>query len=120
VAAERRRGRGCGALQPRARRDLALEELAHDAVGELALELPDARGQHPQAAGGRPLAQVGEEPALADPGGPLDQRHPAAALPRVAHERIERGDLGVALEQRHVATPRAAASSRRDRMPSFR
>jgi hypothetical protein len=120
VAAEHGGRRRRGALQRTARGHLALEELAHDAVGELALELADAGGEHAQPGAGRAHAQVGEQPGLADPRRPLDEDEPALPGRRGGDHLVERRQLGVALEERHDATPSAVASSRRERMPSFR
>ena len=120
VAAERRGGRRGRALERTRGRELALEELAYDAVGELALELAHARREHAQAGAGGALAQVGQQPRLADPRRPLDQHEAALPGGRGGDHPVERGQLGVALEECHDATPSAPASSRRERMPSLR
>jgi hypothetical protein len=99
----------------RAHRDLGLEQLAHDAERELALELRRARGEHAQLGA---LAQAGEQARLADAGRTLDQHQPPAAGGRVPDEVVERGDLPVTVQQRHDAS--ASGSSRRERIPSLR
>jgi hypothetical protein len=95
---EQRGGRGGGAREPAADGDPGLEELAHDAVRELALELPGPRLEDLERRS-RALAQAGEQPGLADAGGTLDQHEAAAAGGRVRDERVELGELRVALEQ---------------------
>jgi hypothetical protein len=93
-------------------RERRLEELAHDAEGELALELAAARGEHAHVLhlGGR--AQLGEQPALPDPGRTLDQREPAVAVRGVIERSAKRFKLAVALEEQlcpsrvgHVTRP---------------
>jgi hypothetical protein len=98
------------------RRDVALEQLAHDAERELALQLRRAGGEDAQRG---PLAQAGQQAGLADPGGALDQDEPAAARRRRLRRGVQRGLLGVALEQHHAAAS-APARSRRERTPSLR
>ena len=95
---EQRGGRGGGAGELPARGDPRLEELAHDAVGELALELPGA-GLDDLQRRLRALAQAREQARLADPRRALDQDEPAAARGRARDELVERGQLGVAFEQ---------------------
>jgi hypothetical protein len=62
-----------GALRLRGRREQRLEELAHDAEGEVALELAAASREdaHPVS---DPLARLHEQPRLADAGRTLDHR----------------------------------------------
>ena len=95
---EQRGGRGGRAREPAAGDDPGLEQLAHDAVGELALELPGPRLQDLERRP-RTLAQAGEQPGLADAGRPLDQHEAAAARGRVRDQRVELRELRVALEQ---------------------
>jgi hypothetical protein len=109
----RRSGAGQRLLRPR--RHVGLEQLAHDAERELALELRGAGGEHAQLG---TLAQTGQQARLADPGRTLDQHQPPAAGDRVRDEAVERGDLTIAVQQRHGAS--ASGSSRRERIPSLR
>ena len=109
---------GGGPGQP-ARPDLLvaqgrLEQLAHDPERELPLELAAARGEHPEALllGRRP--ELGEEPALPDAGGALDQREPALAIDGLGQRGAQRLELAIALEEqlcpsgvRHAAHPRS-------------
>jgi hypothetical protein len=76
-----------------------LEQLAHDAEGKLALELAGARRQHAHVLllGGGP--QLGEQPALPDPGRSLDQSQAASAARRVPQHGAERFELAVAFEE---------------------
>ena len=116
-------GRRCGRAGERLRaaRRIGhgrLEQLAHDAEAELALELRRAGGQHEQLVA-RTGAQVGEQARLADPGRAADHEQPPAPRRRVGDRGVERRDLGLALDQRHGARARSA-SSRRERMPSLR
>ena len=113
----RRGRRGAGEHGVGAGGHRRLEELAHDAPGELALELAGARGQHAQLVA-RAGAEVGQQAGLADPRGALDQGEPAAAAARLGDQVLQRGGLTVALEQAHARS--ASGSSRRERTPSLR
>ncbi len=76
-----------------------LEELARDAEGELALELPAARGEHLEpallgaGAGGR------EQRRLPEPGRRLDEHQPSVPGGGGAQRRFDDLDLGIPLEQ---------------------
>ena len=98
--------------------DLALEELAHDAEAELALQLAGAGGEDGELARRRG-AQAGEQARLPDPGRTLDQQQAPAPGDGIADGGVEHRELGVALQQRH-AVAIAPASSRRERTPSLR
>ena len=96
-------GGGRGAGQPAfAGRLVAqgrLEELPDDPERKLALELAAASGEHASAVllGRRP--QLGEEPALPDPGRPLDESEPALTVRRLGERRAKRLELTIALQQ---------------------
>ena len=75
-----------GSLAARALRQRHLEQLAHDAERELALELAPRAPQQPHpAAPARPPARP-EHRGLTDPGGTLDHQHPAVALPAAGQD----------------------------------
>ena len=82
-AAEQRGRRAAAPASSRSRSSgvdqRTLEELAHDAERELALELAPPRGQHGHPRVGGPAAGLRGEARLADPGLPLDQQHPGVA-----------------------------------------
>ena len=100
---EDRLGGGGGAGEP-ALADLLvaqrrLEQLAHDAERELPLELAAARGEHPEALLLGRRAELGEEPALPDAGGALDEREPALAIGGLGERGAQRLELAIALEE---------------------
>jgi hypothetical protein len=76
----------------------ALEELAHDPEGEIALELAAPCGEHAHGALGRP-AQAREQPALADAGRSLDDQEASVAGLRGLDERIQSRQLVFSLDQ---------------------
>ena len=76
-----------------------LEELSHDAEGELALELGAAGGQHERPAGGDVATHLGQQPGLADPRRAVDQQHAAVAAERGVGRALELGDLAVPFDQ---------------------
>ncbi len=76
-----------------------LEELAHDAEGELPLELRPPAGEDERPAGGGLAAHLGEQAGLADPGRAVDQQHAAVAAERGGGRAFELGDLAVAFDQ---------------------
>jgi hypothetical protein len=91
-----------------------LEQLAHHPERELPLELAPARREHPEPVLLGSRAELGEEPALADPGRTLDEREPALAIGRVRERGPKRLELAIALEERlcpscvrHAAHPRS-------------
>ena len=88
-----------GALGGAAFAQRGLEELAHDAEGEVALELGPARAQDARRAvvGGGPRG--GQHRRLADPGGSLDDHRRAPALARARDRRLDARKLAIALEQ---------------------
>ena len=109
-------GGGRGAGQPAFAGGLVaegrLEELPDDPERKLALELAAASGEHASAVllGRRP--QLGQEPALPDPGRPLDESEPALTVRRLGERRAKRLELTIALQQelcpsgvRHGAHP---------------
>ena len=86
-----------------------LEELADDAERELTLELAAPRAEHTHVVPAGLGAELGEQPALPDARGPLDEREPADPLDGVPQGVMKRRDLAVALEkqlgQSDVAQP---------------
>ena len=87
-------------LRGRRGREQRLEELAHDAERELPLELAAARRQHAEPRGLRDRPRLGEQAGLADPGAALDRCEPPVPVARGVEERAQRGDVGLALEER--------------------
>ena len=96
-------GRGRGALQPR--RLGRLEELAHDAEREGALERARAGGEHPQAVLLRGLPGGGEQGCLADPGTAADQRQGTVAGGGGAHQIPQHRTFGFAFQQGYRSHP---------------
>lgn len=100
---ERPCGRG-GAAEQRVvvlrRRHHRLEELAHDAERELALELSATRGQHEKARLLRSPARLRHQPRLPDSGWSLDEHEPPLAGGRLLDQFVERRQLALSLEQR--------------------
>src|SRR6185312_127935 len=97
----RRRGRvgqelGAGARVGEQR----LEQLAHDSERERALQLRTLRGGDPVAAGRGKFAKLREQPALADPGGTLDDERLGERGGVAAEQLGEDPELALALEQR--------------------
>ena len=76
-----------------------LEQLTDDAKGKLALELAPARGEDPDVLLRRRGAELGEEPALPDPGGTFHQRKPPLAAHGVGQCSTKRFKLAVTLEE---------------------
>ena len=95
------RGRGPGQQRrPRSRVGHGgLEQLAHHAEGELALQLAAAGAEHPDPGAGRPLAQLGHQAALADAGAALDQQRVGLAALEALQDGVQRGHLAVAVQQ---------------------
>ena len=89
-------------LVERKRGQVGLEELAHDAVGELLLEIRAARHEHLEACLGGERPRLGHEPGLAHPGAALDRDHPPGSRVRRVHHGVHGGELGLALEQRNA------------------
>ena len=81
------------------RRERRLEQLAHEREREVALQLRRARGQHPHAGCAAALAGGLQQPRLAEPGGRLDHREAACAGARLGDQRVELGQLPLALQQ---------------------
>jgi hypothetical protein len=96
---EHRAGAPRGALEDRlVLRRGGLEELAHHAEGEVALQIAAPGGQHAQRAFGR-AAQPGEQPALADSGRALDDEQAPVAAPGRLDEGVQGRQLVLALQQ---------------------
>ena len=98
-------GQQVGALVRRGDHQRRLEELAHDAVAELLLELGAAGAQdaHAGALGARP--EHVQQRGLAHAGRALDDHQAPLALPRRRQGRVQAGELVLALEQhRHGAS----------------
>ena len=91
-------------LVERKRGQVGLEELAHDAVGELLLEIRAAGDEHLEACLGGERPRLGHEPGLAHPGAALDRDHPPGSRVRRVDRGLEGGELGLALEQRERET----------------
>ena len=93
VGAEQRGGRRRGAGQqplPRRRVDQRhLEQLAHHAVRELALQLAPPGGEDGHAGVGRPAAGLGGQPRLADARLALDEHHPGLAAGRPGDDLLD-------------------------------
>ncbi len=87
------------ALPGRRRGERRLEELAHDAEGEAALELAAARGEHRDAGVPGAPARLLEQPGLADPGRPLDRHERAPALAGPRERVVQAGEIAVPLDQ---------------------
>ena len=79
--------------------EMRLEQLSHDAEGEVPLELAAASGEDEQLARRRAPAGLREEPGLADPRGTLDQDQSRVARGRGRDRPVERFQLALALEQ---------------------
>ena len=95
-----RRGADEQLVAARMRQDEALEELAHDAERELALELA-ARGlQRPEVG---LCAERVEQRGLAGARGALDERDPAEPAAGGVQQRGQRPQLVLALQQPHPA-----------------
>ena len=104
--------RGGGRARERVRvGDDGLEQLAHDAERELALELAGAGVEHERVLGARAAPELRQQPRLADPGRALDQDRAPLALRRLLEQRVEQGDLAVALDQRGGGLRLAAAGA---------
>src|SRR5262249_33604981 len=97
---EDRPGQGTGAAQQRlALARGALEQLAHDAERDLALELPAARGEYAHTV--RRRSRGAEQPRLADAGRPVDHRDGSVTGAGLGEQGFEQGGLGLAFEQWH-------------------
>ena len=105
LRAQQLRGDPGGALEQPAARDERvggderLEELAHDAEREVALQRAAAGGEDAHAALGRELLGALQQRALADAGRALDERDAARPGARRIEQRRQRGDLGFALQE---------------------
>ena len=82
------------------RREQRLEELAHDAEGEVLLELSAARGQHRETCARGRRAGLGDEARLADAGAALDRDEPSGAAGGSLGVGLHRGELRLPFEQR--------------------
>jgi hypothetical protein len=89
-----------------------LEELAHDAVGELLLEVGATREQHLEVVTRREAARLGDEPCLTHSGAPLDRDHAPGAGCRRVHDGLQCGHFGFALQQRPARDLDVGAASR--------
>ena len=89
-----------------------LEQLAHHAEGEVALELRSAcrEDAHPAVRGGAP--RRAEQRRLADAGRPLDHDEGAAAAPRLRERRLDPRGLLPPLEKRFRGVGLRAGASR--------
>ena len=74
------------------------EELPDDPVGDALLEFRAARREHPHAHRSTPSTRLGQEARLPDARWAFDRQELAASR-RGGDECVERGELGVALEQ---------------------
>src|SRR5581483_4302308 len=95
------RGRAREELRPQVGgrgREQGLEQLPHDAEGEVALVLAAPGREHAHAPA-RPPPRLLEEAGLPDPGGALDHREPPLAGARALEQRRERRHLVLPLEQ---------------------
>ena len=105
AAGDDRPGVGGGAGEQRRERlgtelaDHRLEELSHDAIGEVALERAAARLQHPHAAAARQAADTPQQRRLADPARALDEQHAAVALADPRHRHLQQRQLRVPFQQ---------------------
>ncbi len=79
-----------------------LEQLVDETEREPAVELGRPGAEHRRAVLLRDRDHGVHERGLADPRRPLEEQHAAAALGGVQHDGPQRGDLGVALQQRTV------------------
>ena len=111
AAARRRRAAAPAApassapARPR-RREQRLEQLAHDAEGELPLQLAAARRAARAVRSRARGARLGEEPGLADPRRALDEDEARGPVRRGRRDRgRERFELALALEQRVPYAP---------------
>jgi hypothetical protein len=96
----RRRSREeLGPLGGRCGCEQRLEELAHEPVGEVVLELAAARAEHRHPAPLSERASLREESRLADPRPSLDRDEPARAGGSGGDVRLHRGELRLAFEQ---------------------
>ena len=116
--AQHRSGQARGALQ---RSDvevshLALEQLAHDAVGKVALHLAAAGAQRRHATARARRRGVLEQPRLADPRRTAQQRGRALVSLRRADHRAQLVALAVALEQPAAGRGRVDQRGRRRRL----
>jgi len=98
------RGRPAGTREQgdplRRRRHLSLEQLAHDAERELALELRPPRGQHPQPPLGGEGTGVLQKPCRADTDVTLDDEEPPVSVCRLVDDLRDHRDLVLAVEDR--------------------
>ena len=105
LAAEHRAGEAGSARQPalavvwRRGEEHGLEQLAHDAERERALQLRPASGERAHALLARQRASGAEEPRLADAAGSRDDEHPARTLARALDRRGDGGKLALAFEE---------------------
>ena len=86
------------ALVLRRAREHRLQELAHHAERELALQLGAARARNPCVAGH--ASSGGEERGLPDPGRPFDQQRPAGARTNSGQKCLDRLQLTLPLDKR--------------------
>ena len=85
-----------------------LEQLAHHAEGEVALELAAARAQRPRPRRVGHGARGADERRLADARRALDHQQAAAAVLRPRHRRLDARQLRVALEDVRAGPRRVA------------
>ena len=86
-------------LGRRGRAQAALEQLARDAEGELALELAAAAGEHLEAALARTVARGVQQRRLAQARGRLDEHQPTGAAAGGVERFVDDLDLGIPFEQ---------------------
>jgi hypothetical protein len=91
-------GEDVGALGRGKGRQDGLEQLSHDPVGTLVLQLDAARTEDLQTGGGGAPPRLREEARLSDAGRPLDEDEPPA-VGGVVEESVEYGKLGVPFVQ---------------------
>ena len=84
------------------RGEVRLEELAHDAVGELLLEIGAAGYEHLEADLGRERPRLGYQSRLAHPGATLDRDQAAGARLRGFDHGMQSGELDLTLQQRRA------------------
>ena len=96
-------GQQVGSLIPVLGREQRLEQLAHNPIGEGALELRAACTQHPQPRRPPPPLSRRDQSRLADPRWALDRQQPATAA-RGADQLLDRSQLRLALEQLLLAS----------------
>jgi hypothetical protein len=77
-----------------------LEQLSHDAERQIPFEVAASSLEHPAASQPRPLASHRQQPALADPGRPLNQDKGRTTRQSTPQQAIEHIQLAVTLEQR--------------------